>query len=57
MLGRCSIGLVPALPVAGPATAQNFQRGLAAYERDDYQTTLKEFAPLAERGSAMAQQT
>ena len=35
MLGRWSIGLVPALLVAGPATAQNFQRGLAAYELDD----------------------
>ncbi len=39
--------------VAAPAWAG--QAGLAAYERGDYRTALKEYRPLAEQGDAVAQ--
>ncbi len=41
--------LVPALGWA------DFQAGVNAYERGDYETALKEFRPLAEQGYASAQ--
>lgn len=34
-----------------------YQRGLAAYEKGDYKTALKEWTPLAEQGSASVQHT
>ena len=37
------------------ARAQDFEAGLAAYERGDYQVALNELAPLAEQGDAQAQ--
>ncbi len=40
--------------LAGPAWA-GFAEGLAAYERGDYATALREFRPLAEQGDATAQ--
>ncbi len=55
MIRTIAIGFLLALLVAMPARAQNFQRGLAAYELDDYETALKEFALLAHRGLAKAQ--
>ncbi len=39
--------------VAAPARAG--EAGLAAYERGDYATALKEYRPLAEQGDAVAQ--
>ncbi len=42
------------LLVATPAWA-DFQAGLDAYERGEYDTALKEFRPLAEQGDAQAQ--
>jgi len=44
-----------ALLVALPATAQDFQKGLAAYERKDYTAALKEWRPLAAKGDARGQ--
>lgn len=38
-----------------PSVAQDFNVGLAAYQRGDYSTTLKEWKPLAEQGYARAQ--
>lgn len=38
-----------------PAQAADFQAGLRAYERNDYQAALEEFHPLAEKGHAEAQ--
>ena len=38
-----------------PANAQDFENGLAAAERGDYETALREWRPLAERGDAEAQ--
>ncbi len=52
---RIAIGVVLALLVALPATAQDFQKGRAAAQRGDYVTALKEWRPLAEQGHAMAQ--
>ena len=38
-----------------PVSAQDFQKGLAAYKAGDYATTLKEWKPLAEAGGAAVQ--
>ena len=46
------VGLV--LVLAAPALA-DFQAGMEAYNGGDYDTALKEFRPLAERGKAVAQ--
>ena len=35
--------------------AQDFDRGMAAYEAGDYTVALQEFLPLAELGAAQAQ--
>jgi TPR repeat protein len=43
-----------AMSVSG-ATAQNYNKGVSAYESGDYRTALKEFLPLAENGDANAQ--
>ncbi len=44
------------LLIAFMATAQaEFQEGVAAYERGDYATALREFRPLARQGDASAQ--
>ncbi len=40
--------------LAAPAWA-GFDEGVAAYERGDYETALREFRPLAEQGDADAQ--
>ena len=41
--------------LAEPAYAQDFDKGLAAAERGDYATALREWRPLAEQGDAEAQ--
>ena len=46
--------LIVALGLMRPVWA-DFQDGLAAYERGDYATALREFRPLAEQGYAGAQ--
>ena len=38
-----------------PVAAQDYQRGMDAYNAGDYATALKEFRPLAEQGNADAQ--
>ena len=38
-----------------PAHAADFQAGLEAYQRNDYEAALEEFRPLAEQGHAEAQ--
>ncbi len=42
------------MSLATPAWA-GFDEGVAAYERGDYETALREFRPLAEQGDADAQ--
>jgi TPR repeat protein len=54
-LRRIAIGLVLALLVTLPATAQDFGKGLSAATRGDYATALREWRPLAEQGDAKAQ--
>ena len=46
------VGLV--LTLATPVLA-DYQAGVDAYERGDYDTALKEWRPLAEQGDALAQ--
>ena len=40
---------------SGVCWSADFQKGLAAYEKGDYATALKEWTPLAEQGDADAQ--
>ena len=40
---------------AAPLSAQDFNKGWAAYESGDYATALKEWKPLAQQGLAQAQ--
>ncbi len=44
-----------AVGLAMPAWGQDFDAGLAAYDRGDYAVALKEWKPLAEQGHAGAQ--
>jgi TPR repeat protein len=55
MFRRLVLGLALAFLVALPTTAQDFQKGWAAYKRGDYAAALKEWRPLAENGDASAQ--
>ena len=41
--------------LASSAKAQNYETGESAYKRGDYQTALKHFKPLANKGHAKAQ--
>ena len=41
--------------IAAAVSAQDFNKGLAAYNSGDYATALKEWKPLAEQGDASAQ--
>ena len=51
---RIALALALLVSLAAPAWA-GFDEGLAAYERGDYETALKEWEPLAEHGLAEAQ--
>lgn len=42
---------------AGVTWGAEFEKGLAAYERRDYATALREWTPLAEQGNAAAQRS
>ena len=55
MLRRTAIGLVLALLVALPATAQGYKRGQEAYHRGEFKTALREWSILAEKGYATSQ--
>jgi len=52
ILIRTEIGLVLALLVALPATAQDFEKGVGANERADYAAALWEWKSLAAKGNA-----
>ena len=54
LIRRIAIGLVLAL-LAWPAPAQDFKKGLAAYNQGDYAGAVREWRPLAEKGHAKAQ--
>jgi TPR repeat protein len=53
MTRRCAAALICIL-LGLPAHA-DFQAGMAAYERGDYEAALREWRPLAERGGVEAQ--
>lgn len=55
MFKRISIIFVPAFLVAFNAAAHDFRAGLTAYERGNYAAALREFRPLADKGSPLAQ--
>ena len=46
-----AVAIMLSLPVA----AQDYEKGLEAYERGDYATALREWQPLAKQGEAIAQ--
>lgn len=52
---RAFIFAALAVVLAVPVAAQDFDEGLAAYERGDYATALQVWRPLAEQCSAAAQ--
>lgn len=54
MLRRTEIGLVLALLVAMPATAQDLEKGVGTNERGDYAAALWEWKSLAAKGNAKA---
>ena len=43
------------LLVGNPAFSADFQKGMDAFDREDYATALREWKPLAEQGYALAQ--
>ena len=51
---RIALATVLLVTLVGPAWA-GFNEGVAALERGDYATALKELRPLAEQGNAVAQ--
>ncbi len=51
---RLALAIVFVLGLAPPAWA-DFEAGVAAYNRGDYATALREFKPLAEQGYNSAQ--
>ena len=50
-----TIALAFLMTLSLPVSAQDFQKGSAAYTDGDYATALKEWTPLAEAGDAQAQ--
>ena len=51
LLSVLAVGLM----LAGPVSAQDYDKGLSAYNAGDYATALQEWTPLAEQGYASAQ--
>jgi len=43
------------ITLSSPVAAQDFQKGLTAYQAGDFATALQEWTPLAEAGDAIAQ--
>ena len=55
-MNRITLALAAALSLAfTPLAAQDYQKGLAAYEAGDYSAALEEWRPLANQGNAVAQ--
>ena len=52
---RYLIAAVVAVILALPVAAEDFRKGLQAYERGDYGTAFRQWRPLAEQGDAIAQ--
>ncbi|MDA9224707.1 sel1 repeat family protein [Tateyamaria sp.] len=54
-LGIISAAIISMVMLATSAFAQDFDKGVGAYDAGDYATALQEFRPLAEQGDADAQ--
>ena len=54
-LGIVSAAVISVVMLATSAFAQDWDKGLDAYNAGDYATALQEFRPLAEQGHAQAQ--
>ena len=52
---RFTVTLVLAFVCLAAPTSADFETGMDAYERGDYETALSEWRPLAEKGDAQAQ--
>ena len=55
LLTTLCLTVVVILGSAGTSWSAVFQKGLAAYDKGDYATTLREWTPLAEQEDADAQ--
>ena len=55
MLKHILIYLAFLMPLSAPVVAQDFDKGLAAYNTGDFATALQEWKPLAEAGVVIAQ--
>ena len=55
MIRQVTILLAFLLMLSSAVTAQDFDKGVAAYKAGDYGAALKEFRPLAESGNVSAQ--
>ena len=51
-----TVALAFLMTLSLPVSAQDFQKGYAAYEAGDYATALQEWTPLANQGHVNAQQ-
>jgi TPR repeat protein len=54
IMKRIAVALL-LLTLAAPAWGQDYDKGIEAYSRGDYEAALREFLPLAEQGDAVAQ--
>jgi TPR repeat protein len=55
MFKHLTVILAFLMTLSSPVAAQDFQKGLAAYNAGDYATALQEWKPLAEAGDEAAQ--
>jgi len=55
MIRTILIAIALSLAVVGPASAQDFDKGLEAFERGDYEDALRELRPLADKRVSKAQ--
>ena len=55
MFKHLTVILAFVMTLSSPVVAQDFQKGLAAYNAGDYATALQEWTPLAEAGDAFAE--
>ena len=54
-LHRVALAVLVLTFAAAPSAAQNFYKGMDAYQQADYGTALREWEPLAVRGDQIAQ--
>ena len=55
MFKHLTVILAFLMTLSSPVAAQDFQKGVAAYNAGDYATAVQEWTPLAEAGDEVAQ--